>query len=174
MFKWWRGKREAAAKAGKLYAMASGWARAPHLYADLHVADTVDGRVAMLLLHVTILINRLGRMGPQGQQLATGVTEAYVEHMDDTLRHIGVGDLAVPRKVKKAAGALYDSHRDFGPALASADDAVSAWRHALHLQLVSRGASPNADIEPLAEHAMALTARLAALADDDILAGNLR
>jgi cytochrome b pre-mRNA-processing protein 3 len=173
MLKWWRNRQEATGHAGQLYATASTWAREPHLYTALGVADTVDGRVAMLLLHVSVLTHRLGRIGPQGHALATGVTEAYVEHMDDTLRHIGVGDLAVPRKVKKAAAALYDAHIEYGAALAADADAASAWRHVLHLHMVSRGASPTADIAGLADHAMALTARLAATSDADLLSGNV-
>jgi cytochrome b pre-mRNA-processing protein 3 len=173
MFSWWRSKREYLGPAAQLYAAACGWARAPRLFTDLAVADTVDGRMAMLLLHLTILTDRLGRIGPQGQKIATGVTEAFIAHMDDTFRHIGVGDLAVPRKVKKAAAALYDAHTDFGPALAGGDDAASAWRHALHLHLVSRGAAPTANIAGLAEHAMAQTARMKALPDADLLAGKL-
>jgi cytochrome b pre-mRNA-processing protein 3 len=170
MLKWWFGRD--AGHAQRLYASASDWARQPHLYADLRVADTVDGRMAMLLLHLTILIERLGRAGLKGQELSLIVTEAFVEHMDDTFRHIGVGDLAVPRKVKKAAAALYDAHMEYSPALAGGEDAASAWRHALHLHLVSRGAAPTADIAALADHAMAVVARLKAIPDAAILAGN--
>jgi cytochrome b pre-mRNA-processing protein 3 len=173
MFSWWRSTRESAGPAAQLYAAASGWAREPRLFADLAVSDTVDGRLAMLLLHVTLVTDRLGRIGPAGQKLAMGVTEAFVEHIDDTFRHVGVGDLAVPRKVKKAAAALYDAHKEYGPALVGDDDAVSAWRHALHLNLVSRGAAPNADIPGLADHALAMAARLKAVPDADLLSAKL-
>ncbi len=169
MLKRWFGRSPELAPA--LYKIASGWARDPLLYVDCRVADTVDGRMEMLLLHLTILIDRLGRAGADGKPLGQAVAEAFVEHMDDTFRHIGVGDLAVPRKVKRAAAALYDAHLDYGPALGAGEDAASAWRHALHLHLVSRGAAPNADIAGLADHAMALSGRLRAISDVDLLSG---
>lgn len=171
MSRWWRGGRKQEPQARRLYQLASEWSREPHLYTSLSVADTIDGRVAMLLLHLTILIDRLGRSGESGRNMALGVTEAFVAHMDDTFRHIGVGDLAVPRKVKKAAAALYDAHGDYGRALVAGNDAPSAWRHALHLHLVSRGAAPSADIVGLAEHAQALAAKLAAIEDAEVLNG---
>lgn len=173
MLNWLLGRQGIDTAAACLYATAASMARAPRLYADLKVADTVDGRLDMLLLHLAILIDRLGRIGPKGQALATALTEAFVTHIDDTLRHVGVGDLAVPRKVKKAAAALYDAHQDYAPALAAGEDASSAWRHALHLHLVSRGAAPAADIPALADYAQAVAANLRAQADADLLAGRI-
>lgn len=173
MLRWLWAKRDGSAQATELYQSALAWSRDPNLYTELAVADTVDGRVEMLLLHLSILLDRLGHAGDDGRRLALAVTEAFVEHMDDTFRHIGIGDLAVPRKVKKAAAALYGAHGDYAPALASGDDAPSAWRHALHLHLISRGAAPAADVAGLATHAMALRERLAKLPDGDVLAGRL-
>jgi cytochrome b pre-mRNA-processing protein 3 len=177
MLSWWRDRRETKTRAGHLYAAATDRARDVRLFTDLRVADTVDGRTEMLVLHVALLVDRLGRVAAprkaEGEALAMALTEAFVTHMDDTLRHIGVGDLAVPRKVKKAAAALYDAHRDYGAALAAGSDATSAWRHALHLHLISRGAAPEADIAGLADHAMASAAALAATSDADMLAGRL-
>ena len=37
--------------------------------------------------------------------------------MDDCLREMGVGDMSVAKKVKKAAAALFDRLRDYGGAL---------------------------------------------------------
>ncbi len=171
MLSWWRRNRARSVDARRLFDLASVWSREPRLYADFGVADSIDGRMAMLVLHLTILTDRLSRSG--GQDVARAVTEQFVAHVDDTLRHIGVGDLAVPRKVKKAAAALFDAHVDYGPALTAGEDAAAAWRHAIHLNLVSRAASPGADIPALAIHAMALTARLRAISDADCLAGRL-
>ena len=42
--------------------------------------------------------------------------------LDDAMREMTFGDLAVPREVKRAAAALFDRHRAYLAALGAADD----------------------------------------------------
>ena len=173
MLKQWRDRRLAEQQAAALYPAVSEAAREPRLYADMNVADTVDGRLEMLTLHLVLVMDRVRRTGPAGNETAQALGEAFVAHMDDTMRAIGVGDLSVPRKVKKAAAALYDAHQEYGLAQTAEGDARPAWLHALQLRLISRGAAPSADVEALASHAIAMQSRLSAQSDADLLGGQL-
>lgn len=91
-----------------LYEAIVAAARQPRLYADWGVPDTPAGRIEMVAVHTAIVTHALMALGPDGEERARGVCERYVTDMDDNMREIGVGDLTVPRKVKKAAAAVYD------------------------------------------------------------------
>lgn len=77
----------------------------------------------MIVLHVFLLADRLNRTSAEGARLALYVSEAFVGDMDDSMREMGVGDLTVPKKVKKAAAGLMERATAYRAALGGDDDA---------------------------------------------------
>jgi hypothetical protein len=71
-------------------------ARAHNFYAQWGVPDTVQGRFEMIALHVALALRRLDKEGAAGRRLGLALTEAFVVDMDDTMREMTFGDLAVP------------------------------------------------------------------------------
>jgi len=71
-------------------------ARDPYLYATLGVPDTLDGRFDAIVLHVYLIVRRLG--GDPGPALAQAVFDAMFLDMDINLREMGVGDLSVGKR----------------------------------------------------------------------------
>ena len=67
----------------------------------------VNGRFEMIVLHVVRLVARLQAEGDEGQELARAL-EAFVADVDDACRRIGIGDMGVPRHVKKATVAVLE------------------------------------------------------------------
>lgn len=128
MLTWLRARSKPSRTASELYGSIVTAARRETFYAEHGVPDTPDGRFAMVVVHSYLLLERLKQEGESGQELRRALVEAFVADMDDCMREMGVGDLTVPRKVKKAAGALYDCAAEFrnaeretgGPALAEA------------------------------------------------------
>ncbi|MGI9410899.1 MAG: ubiquinol-cytochrome C chaperone family protein, partial [Hyphomicrobiaceae bacterium] len=51
-------------------------------------------------------LNALQQSHSPGGRIARALTEAFVTDMDDTMRELGVGDLSVPKRVKKTAAGL--------------------------------------------------------------------
>ncbi len=98
-------------------------ARSPAFYAVHGVPDTPDGRYEVILLHLFLILERLKALGQPGRVLSQNLIEVFVEDMDDSMREMGVGDLSVPRKVKKAAAGLWDRAGVYRTALAEAGDA---------------------------------------------------
>jgi cytochrome b pre-mRNA-processing protein 3 len=82
--------------------------RIPAFYAECGIQDTPEGRYELIVLHLVLRLERLAGAGTEGAKLSRLVVEAFVRDMDDSLREMGVGDLSVPKKVKKAAAGLYD------------------------------------------------------------------
>ena len=145
--------------ATELYGRVVAQAREPWFYSDVGVPDTPEGRIEMVMLHVTLVLHRLKAEGPAAEPVARAVAEAFVTDIDDCLREMGVGDVTVAKKVKKAAAALFDRTRDYGDALAAQGDDALGGLMATHLV----GAANLSPAGRLAAYARASSARLASL-----------
>ena len=160
---------ESGRTATELYGRVVAQARAPWFYSDLGVPDQPEGRLEIVLLHVTLVLARLKAEGAGAEPLARALAEAFVTDMDDCLREMGVGDQTVAKKVKKAAAALFDRCRDYTAALASATDDDLVRLTAAHLVEAGNGAGAAA----LAAYARASSRRLAGIDAADLSAGRV-
>jgi cytochrome b pre-mRNA-processing protein 3 len=137
MLTWLKERRELRATARSLYGSIVTQARRPGFYARLGVPDTAEGRFEMIALHLALVLRRLAGEGEAGHRLGQALTGTFVTDVDDTLREMTVGDMAVPRHVKRAVAAVYDRHAAYGVALdAWADEALQT---ALQSQLIPAG-----------------------------------
>lgn len=111
----------------ELYGTAVGAARAPVLFTTLGVPDTVEGRFDLVSLHVALLIRRL-RTDPDGRgpALAQAVFDAMFSDMDVNLREMGVGDLAVGKRVRRMWEAFHGRALAYESALDSPDSGALA------------------------------------------------
>ena len=152
-----------------LYGAIVAAARQPRLYAEWGVPDTAMGRFEMVALHVAVVQRRLSELGSSGEAMARALGEAFMTDMDDCMREIGVGDLTVPKKVKRAAAALYDRYNDYGKALNERDRAALTTAINTH---VSASAKPIALAAPrLAAYVSAFDRAMRDAADADMISG---
>lgn len=100
-----RARRREAARS--LYAAAVRQAREPALYTEGGVADTLDGRFDLIVLHVVPLMRRLRQYDAAGRELSQALFDVMFDDMDQSLREMGVGDLRVGKRVKQMARAFY-------------------------------------------------------------------
>ena len=99
-------KNPKQAAAAALHRQIADQSRDPYFFTDLGVADTVDGRFDLLVLHGFLVMHRLkGAEG--GAELARALSETLVEDIDRNLREMGTGDLSVGRKVKHLTQGFY-------------------------------------------------------------------
>ncbi|MFM7084689.1 MAG: ubiquinol-cytochrome C chaperone family protein [Hyphomicrobium sp.] len=108
MFSWFTDLFLPKRRANDLYGAVVAFARTPLFYQDIGVADTPEGRYEILVLHLFLVMERLRSLGVEGERLSQELIDKFVTDIDDNFREMGIGDLSVPRKVKKAAGAFYD------------------------------------------------------------------
>lgn len=156
-------KRTAARLAGELYGPIVARARHPGLYRELGVADTLDGRFEMLVVHVVVLLRRLRALGEGG--LAQEVIDLMFADLDQALREIGVGDISVAKKIRPMAEAFRGRAAAYGAALDAADGDVLA--RALARNVFPEEAAPPAAV-PLARYVRRLADRLGALTPGEI------
>ena len=76
-------------------------------YRDLGVPDTPEGRFEMVGLHVALVVRRLKREGARGSALGQELFDVMFADIDESLRHIGIGDLSVGKQVRRLAGNFY-------------------------------------------------------------------
>jgi len=104
-----------------LYGMIVAQARSPAFYIGYGVPDTVDGRFELIVLHLVLVLNRLNRNREKVSPIGQLVFDAFCSDLDDNLREMGVGDLAVPRRMRRFGEAFYGRQAAYCMAL-DADD----------------------------------------------------
>jgi cytochrome b pre-mRNA-processing protein 3 len=111
-----------------LYGMIVAQARSPVFYIGYGVPDTVGGRFDMIVLHLVLFLDRLKHDSSAakslGHSLGQEVFNSFCRDMDDNFREMGVGDLAVPREMRKVGEAFYGRAAAYEAALAGDDAAL--------------------------------------------------
>ena len=96
-------------------------ARAPAFYQVYGVPDTVNGRLEMIMLHAVLFLARLEGEAEPVRRLGQDLFDAFCRDMDGSLREMGVGDLAVPRRMRRIAEAFYGRQAAYRAGLAAPD-----------------------------------------------------
>ena len=102
-----------------LYGAIVAQARNPAFYRDHEVPDTANGRLEMIVLHTVLVLSRLEAEGAPARPRGQALFDYFCSDMDANLREMGVGDMAVPRKMKAIAEAFYGRKRAYEAALAA-------------------------------------------------------
>lgn len=111
-----------------LYGAIVAQARSIAFYTDYGVPDTVEGRFELIVLHLVLILSRFGRQSKLPSDPASGpvvgqhLFDIFCRDLDDNLREMGVGDLAVPKKMRGFAEAFYGRQAAYTAALATADE----------------------------------------------------
>ncbi len=106
----------------RLYGTIVAQARSPAFYRGYGVPDTVDARMDMIVLHLVLVLRRL-RVGQSPGPVGQGLFDRFCQDMDDNFREMGVGDLAVPKRMRRVAEAFYGRAKVYEAALSSSDAA---------------------------------------------------
>ena len=101
-----------------IYGMIVTQAREPLFYRELGVPDTVNGRFDLLVLHLWMVLRRLKPI-EGGMDLAQTLFDRFCDDLDANLREMGVGDLAVPKRMQAFGEAFYGRAAAYDLALAA-------------------------------------------------------
>jgi cytochrome b pre-mRNA-processing protein 3 len=164
-------KPRPAQTAGRaLYALAVAQSRNPTFFTDLGAPDTPEGRFEIYSLHVYLLLERLKEQGAQAGEVGQALFDAYLSALDHGLRELGVGDLAVGKRMRKLGEAFYGRVNAYEKALAALPERSEL--EALIARTVYAGADP-AHAPKLADYVTMQRAGLAEQALDRLLAGDV-
>jgi cytochrome b pre-mRNA-processing protein 3 len=101
-----KAKSPSWAAATRLHDWCVAKARDPALYLAMGAPDTVEGRFELLTLHAILVINRL-RGTPGGEEIGQALFDVYLSNLDGALREMGVGDLAMGKRMRKLGEVFY-------------------------------------------------------------------
>jgi len=101
-----------------LYGTIVAQARLPCFYRNYAVADTVNGRFDLIVLHLALLLDRLA-LDPALKTLGQGVFDRFCQDMDHNLREMGIGDMKVPKEMQRMGEAFYGRAQAYQAALAA-------------------------------------------------------
>jgi cytochrome b pre-mRNA-processing protein 3 len=160
----WRRRSPQGTTIDALYGTIVAQARLPAFYTDYDVADTVEGRFEMLVLHQALTMRQLAR-DPALRPMGAALFDRFCRDLDHNLREMGITDLGVPKKMQGFAAAYFGRARAYDLALSAGDPAQC---EAAVARNVFGQPTPSADARRLA-HYMLLTAR----ALDDCAASSL-
>lgn len=139
--------------------------RAPLFYLEGGVSDTFNGRFELLVLHAALVVRRLRAVGEPGPSIAQALVDAVFRNLDPALRELGVGDMAVPKRMKRLVEAFLGRSLAYDRALltdgASLEEALSrniyaGAREAKDLTAYVRSAAASLDAVPLADFAQGM------------------
>ena len=105
-----------------LYGAIVAQARLPAFYRRYGVPDTVAGRLEVLMLHLVLVLGHLKNGTAENRQLGQQLFDLFCDDMDATMREMGIGDLAVPRKMRRIGEAFYGRQVTYLAALAAPND----------------------------------------------------
>ena len=143
--------------------------RQPRFYAEWGVPDTVTGRFDMICLHLVLLFRRLRTEPGTAAAFAQAVFDLFFKDMDRSLREMGVGDLAVPKRIQKMGSLFYGLLARLNEAMDKED---RAGIEAVLARNLFDGASA-ASAGLLTDYILAESARLAAQPVAAITAGRI-
>ncbi|MEP9389259.1 ubiquinol-cytochrome C chaperone family protein [Mesorhizobium sp. KR9-304] len=153
-----------------LYASIVAAARQPPFYSDWNVPDTPLGRFEMLSLHMFLFQHRMHGETGASQELAQILIDDFFEDVDHSLRELGIGDLGIPKRMKKLARMYYGRTAAYDDALGRND------RETLRAALM-RNIRPDAEVWPegarLADYVIVAVEVLAAQDSDAIRGGSI-
>jgi cytochrome b pre-mRNA-processing protein 3 len=107
-----------------IYGMIVTQAREPLFYQELGMPDTVNGRFDLVLVHLWMVLRRLRRI-EGGQDAAQALFDHFCADMDANLREMGVGDLAVPKRMQAFGEAFYGRSAAYDLALTDSTEALA-------------------------------------------------
>jgi cytochrome b pre-mRNA-processing protein 3 len=150
-----------------LYGMIVAQARAPAFYQIYGVPDTVNGRLEMVMLHTVLVLRRLEGSAEPERSLGQGLFDHFCRDMDASMREMGVGDLAIPRKMRQIGEAVYGRQAAYRAALAEPPGLDESALVATLERNVFAGAAAPAAARRLASYVREADRRLAAQAAFD-------
>ena len=153
-----------------LYASIVAAARQPIFYSDWNVPDTPLGRFEMLSLHMFLFQHRMHEEAGASWDIAQILIDDFFEDVDHSLRELGIGDLGIPKRMKKLAKMYYGR-------TAAYDDALERGDKEALVAALSRNIRPDTASWPeaarLADYAIGVVEKLAAQDSETIRAGHI-
>jgi len=157
-------------KAHDLYEALVAQARSETFYLSGGVADTIDGRFDLVVLHAFLVMRRLSGQGEAAAELSQALFDLMFDDFDQSLREMGVSDMGISPKIKKMAKAFYGRVSAYDGSFADRDALAAALGRNLY-----RGNPPAPPVmAAMVDYVWSQGEFLAGQSLDDLMKGRVR
>lgn len=95
------GNKDAAFEDAKtIYSKLMIQSRNPEFYGDGKVPDNYDGRIDLLTLHISAVLEALKKYGQQGERLSQAIYDVMRDDFEIAMREEGISDTGIKRRIK--------------------------------------------------------------------------
>ena len=175
MFSWITARTRRKRNAHNFYGSIVALSRAPVLYTDFGVPDTVEGRFEILVLHMFAAMERLNLENGAQEQLSQDLVNLFFADMDTTSRELGVGDLKVPKKMRLLAAVFEERIAAYKKAFTGPDMQLLSDEFEQNIYIgnaVSHNAVSHEGTKNLVDYAQELRTKLADISIDAFMSEN--
>lgn len=93
--------------ANRLYLEIVRQSRHPDFYEKYGVADTLEGRFDMIVIHAFLVLHRFKNDHDKTEAIAQVMFDLMFADLDRSLRELGIGDVGISVRIKKMVEAFY-------------------------------------------------------------------
>lgn len=116
-------KKDAAFEDAKtVYRKLMTQSRNPEFYGSGKVADNYDGRIDLLTLHISVVLEALNKYGEQGQRLSQAIYDVMRDDFEIAMREEGISDTGIKRRIKPMMQLFFTRIKTYVEALQSKSD----------------------------------------------------
>jgi cytochrome b pre-mRNA-processing protein 3 len=135
------------------------------------VPDSFDGRFDLLLVHIFLVVNRLKSEAQKGLDFNQALFDAMFADMDQTLREGGIGDMGVPKRMRKMMKAFNGRMHAYDEALRQGEGVLAiALRRNLYGTLEDENVP---DVRVMVNYVVEGVEKLKGISAQEIMAGNV-
>ena len=154
--------------ARRIYEKLMAQSRKPTFYGAGRMADTYDGRIDVLTLHISAILTALNRHGENGERLGQALFDEMKDDFEVALREEALSDASVKKRITPMIALFYDRVKRYAEVLHT-DGGQVALKDALSESLQDESDSFSAD---LAVYLSAFDSSLKPLSLGDIAMAN--
>lgn len=155
-------------KIALLYGAIMAQSRSDSFFVRYGLNDDFETRFEALILHMLLVMRRLGR---EGHAIKQGLIDFMVSDLDRTLREMGVGDVGVLKRMKLFMEGFYGRVKAYDAALSNPDKKEIL--RVLDRNLYAATSTDLAKLELMREYIDLQTQALASQSIDDMMNGRL-
>lgn len=117
------GKNDSAFEDAKIiYSKLMTQSRNPAFYGQDKVPDNYDGRIDLLTLHISAVLEKLGQYGEQGERLSQAIYDVMKDDFEIAMREEGISDAGIKRRIKPMMQLFFTRIKSYVEALQSNAD----------------------------------------------------
>jgi cytochrome b pre-mRNA-processing protein 3 len=112
------GREDAATRdARRVYEKLMAQSRQPEFYGEGRFADSYDGRIDVLTLHIAAILSNLNRFGENGERLGQALFDEMKDDFEIALREEALSDASVKKRIQPMISLFYDRVKKYAEAL---------------------------------------------------------